>query len=591
MDGIETENKIDRKVIESAIIKMENFLDDKETHNNFEVLSELKNKVRTRTVNFAVIGQFKRGKSSFINAILGKEILPTSIIPLTSVITFVKYSNSIYCKVLFEDGNNKITGPEKLVSYIGESENPGNIKNVMYVEIGFPNDILKKGVIFIDTPGIGSLHLNNTISTYKYLPKIDAAIFLTSSDPALSETEVELINEVKSITGNIFFVLNKIDYLSRNELDEFVSYTMKYIHIHYPHDNVKIFPVSSRMALNSKLTDDHQSLENSGIPGFEKFLESNIVDKKENILFDSVRRQMISLINEEEMAFEIKIKSVLMPLEELKIKQDNLNRSFEYFSNVDIPDISNTVIGIKSLISAQQSKFRGIKNVVLEKIKTGIQRFEKDFLHSGKAEFKSELAKLFHDIVKKELEKKRIEIESEVKEKSAAIFKEALDNYNRNINQIYRIVSELFDIKIAGINYYKEYEISGNFEYMTYEFNLILDLPKSLLMLLLPRKIYNRINIRRLLERADFTINYNLSYITDNIEKKLEKALIDYRIVLKNSTLKTTEKIKDIIREIEFIRRNKEYDTRHLLESLNYKLKELVKIKDELVKAGNNVGI
>jgi ribosome biogenesis GTPase A len=125
-----------------------------------------------------VLGQFKRGKSSFINSIIGDKILPTSVVPLTSIVTMLKYGQQEEIEVIFEGGNRRVISQGKLPDYVTERGNPKNVKEVKQVEIAFPSAFLKDGLFIIDTPGVGSTFQNNTEMTHNYLP-------FTSAKPAL----------------------------------------------------------------------------------------------------------------------------------------------------------------------------------------------------------------------------------------------------------------------------------------------------------------------------------------------------------------------------------------------------------------------
>lgn len=108
-------------------------------------------------------------------------------------------------------------------------------------------------MVFVDTPGVGSLHIDNTKLTNQYISKIDAAIFVTSTDPALSESEIEFLEKVLNITDKIFIVINKIDYLSQKELEEFCQYTDLQLQKRYADKPVKIFFCISKRSINFKI--------------------------------------------------------------------------------------------------------------------------------------------------------------------------------------------------------------------------------------------------------------------------------------------------------------------------------------------------
>ena len=119
---------------------------------------ELREKVETNTFNLVVVGQFKRGKTSLINALLGANILPVAVVPLTSISTVITYGNALNIKVFFNEGTTLDITPESLQDYVTEKGNPKNIKDVSEVIITYPSPYLKEGVRLIDTPG-DRLHL------------------------------------------------------------------------------------------------------------------------------------------------------------------------------------------------------------------------------------------------------------------------------------------------------------------------------------------------------------------------------------------------------------------------------------------------
>jgi predicted GTPase len=148
--------------------------------------------------NLAIVGQFSRGKSSLMNALLGSEKLPTGILPLTSVITTVTYGETE--KVLLQ--REGWTFPQEiqlnqLAEYVTQGQNPGNEKRVVLAEVQLPNELLRLGVHFVDTPGVASAIAANTRTTRQFLPEADAAILVTSFESPMTEAEMEFLHEVR----------------------------------------------------------------------------------------------------------------------------------------------------------------------------------------------------------------------------------------------------------------------------------------------------------------------------------------------------------------------------------------------------------
>ncbi|MDR3013710.1 MAG: dynamin family protein [Chitinispirillales bacterium] len=191
-------------------------------------LAELQTRLSGGRLHFAVLGQFNRGKSTFINALLGIKALPASVLPLTSVPTVVEYGVERACRIRFLDGREDLAisgGSEDnmaqaLRQYVAEENNPKNIHRVRDAIITCQSELLANGTVLIDTPGFGSTYLHNTQTTLDMLIECDAALFLLSADPPMTQTELEFLRDVKERVPKIFFVLNKADLLTRQGLSE-----------------------------------------------------------------------------------------------------------------------------------------------------------------------------------------------------------------------------------------------------------------------------------------------------------------------------------------------------------------------------------
>ena len=191
-------------------------IQESETRNTslHEKLLSLEKKLASNQLHLAVLGQMKRGKSSFINALLGAEILPTGVLPVTAIITEIRYGPTPEAAILYSNGRRETVDLDTLADYITESGNPGNKKQVASVELAYPSPFLASGIILIDTPGIGSTHAHNTRTTEAYLEQVDAGIVVLSVDPPITEVESQFLRNLKEEIPKLFFILNKIDAVS-----------------------------------------------------------------------------------------------------------------------------------------------------------------------------------------------------------------------------------------------------------------------------------------------------------------------------------------------------------------------------------------
>ncbi len=167
----------------------------------------------------------KRGKSSFINALLGAEVLPTGVLPVTAIITEISYGHAPEATIVYARGGLRESVPlDTLADYITEAGNPGNRKDVASVGIPYPTSFLESGIVLIDTPGIGSTRAHNTRTTESYLEHVDAGIVVLSVDPPITEVESQFLRRIKEDIPKLFFILNKTDIASEDESSKITEF-------------------------------------------------------------------------------------------------------------------------------------------------------------------------------------------------------------------------------------------------------------------------------------------------------------------------------------------------------------------------------
>lgn len=174
----------------------------------------------------ACVGQFKRGKSTLLDALVGEPILPTGVVPVTAVPTVLRYGEYKLARVLIGSEWTTI-GPADLPQFVSEELNPENRKRVEGVEVFLPSPLLTSGMCLVDTPGLGSVFAGNTETTRDFVPQIDAAILVVGADPPISGEELALIEAVAANVDQILIVLNKIDRVSLRERRQAAAFATK----------------------------------------------------------------------------------------------------------------------------------------------------------------------------------------------------------------------------------------------------------------------------------------------------------------------------------------------------------------------------
>ncbi|MCX7816116.1 MAG: dynamin family protein [Syntrophales bacterium] len=175
-------------------------------------------------IDVAILGQFKAGKSSFLNSIIGKQVLPVGVIPVTTAITRLQYGASERAVVTHYDGKKTHISIEEVGEYNSESKNPSNEKNVEVIDIYLPTLKEYTGLRLVDTPGLGSVFQYHKATAENWLPEVGAAILAISADRPLSEHDLQLIRELASYTPRIVLLLTKVDLLTPEQRAEVVSF-------------------------------------------------------------------------------------------------------------------------------------------------------------------------------------------------------------------------------------------------------------------------------------------------------------------------------------------------------------------------------
>lgn len=247
----------------------------------------------------AVVGQFKRGKSSLMNAIIGRDLLPTGVLPLTSAITVLKYGSRERLTIMKEGALYPEEAPvSSLAEYVTEKGNPGNVKKVIQASLELPSQFLRRGLEFVDTPGIGSAIEANTATTYGFLPQSDAVIFVTSVDTPLTQAETDFLKSIQQYVRKIFFVVNKIDLAVDGERQEVLDYILNSLRQQTGADQIRIFPVSSSAALASRLAGNEEEYQASGAKTLQESLSDFLTHEKSSVLLVSVLDKALRMASE-----------------------------------------------------------------------------------------------------------------------------------------------------------------------------------------------------------------------------------------------------------------------------------------------------
>ena len=213
----------------------------------------------------AVIGQFSRGKTTLMNALLGEAYLPTGALPMTSVVTTVRYGTRARALVRSHAAALPVEVPvAEVARFVARASAERTRRQVASVEVEIPAELLRLGFEFIDTPGVGSAIAANTATTLRYLPQADAVVFVTGFDSALTGTETDFLTTAAGQSGKLFLVINKRDLVTQSDAAEVTRYVQRWARASLPAEP-PVFGISALHALGGAVNSDARQLADSGI--------------------------------------------------------------------------------------------------------------------------------------------------------------------------------------------------------------------------------------------------------------------------------------------------------------------------------------
>lgn len=200
----------------------------------------------------ACMGQFKRGKSTLISALINDSVLPAGFTPITAVPTVIRHGEHRWARVRTKDGAWQEIAVSELAEYVSEEHNPENQKRVDAAEVYVPSPLLASGMCFVDTPGLGSVFTGNSAATRAFIPHIDAALVVTGADPPLAGEELALVEAVAKDVRDVILVLNKSDRTTDEERSAAAAFAQMQLKKRLGRQVESVFQVSALERLENR---------------------------------------------------------------------------------------------------------------------------------------------------------------------------------------------------------------------------------------------------------------------------------------------------------------------------------------------------
>ncbi|KOP26822.1 GTP-binding protein [Hapalosiphon sp. MRB220] len=278
-----------RKALVALIQRQLEVLDSLDMKGWEDTLHKLETRVQADSFKVLVLGEFKRGKSTFINAMLGAEVLPAYAKPCTAIINEVKWGDPKRALLHYTNSTDNGVKPAKEIpidqieEYVVIKDNVGEIKENPYekLELFWPLEICKDGVEIIDSPGLNEHEIRQKV-TMDYLSTVDAVLFVLSCEVLCSQSELSFIDNNLISMGHedIFFICNRINQIRAKERESIKEHAFSKLASRTKRGRESIFFIDALGALEGRLEPDEQRLNQSGVPELEVELATFLTTQK-----------------------------------------------------------------------------------------------------------------------------------------------------------------------------------------------------------------------------------------------------------------------------------------------------------------------
>ena len=232
-----------------------------------DTLQRGRDKLAENEYNVLVVGEAKRGKSSFINALIGKELLPKDVDVATCQVFRVRPAVEEAYRIRFEDGSQLEIGAADLPRYgsqvIADLQGAPKLDQIIrWIEVDVPIKFLPPGVNMFDTPGFDSAHDAHTQITQRFVPYADAVIYVLDSSQPLGQPDLEFIEQLLGVTSNLFFPQTKIDLYRQEDWKKILQRNQDLLDEHFGQrlSSTRVWPISNRNLLKAAQTGDEDYL-------------------------------------------------------------------------------------------------------------------------------------------------------------------------------------------------------------------------------------------------------------------------------------------------------------------------------------------
>ena len=281
--------------------------------------NELVRKLEQERFHLVVVGEFNHGKTTLVNALLGRRLLPVGVTPTTAVIHEVRYGAEPAARVAYDDGERAPLPLEELARFALHHEPDADAaaadgapaRQIHHLELDYPAALLREQIVLVDTPGVNDLCLQRADITFKYIPQSDAVLFVLDAGQPLKESERLFLQDklIGQSRDKVVFVVSKADIWSDGERDEALRYIRGELARLLPLP--ALFAASPERALRNEV-------DASGMPELLSYLTRFLAEERGRIMLDNALGEGLAATRAVERSIDARRRACRMSSEEIE---------------------------------------------------------------------------------------------------------------------------------------------------------------------------------------------------------------------------------------------------------------------------------
>ncbi len=483
----------------------------------------------------------------------------------------------------FMDGKEKDVPVSDLSELITERGNPNNHKGVQEVTIYHPSPYLQGGVRIIDTPGVGSVYRHNTDVAYRYLPYVDAGIFIISADPPLSESEHLFLKDIRDYVDKIFFVVNKIDQVCDRDREESMEFTRTILCSDLNRQDVALHPLSARCALEAKTDNDADKLEQSLLPQFEEQLKSFLLHEKGLVLLRSANHSLLRLASGETVALQLEQEAVKLPLRELI---DKIARFEEEMRGI-VKDKEQHGYLLKGrtgkITSMLDEEIRAFNQMNIPFLHKALEQEYACKVHQG-GNLREELEQFVFQKILEAFGPWRLQITELVAAALAEAHHDLATRTNEVIERIMELTSSIFQLPLKPFTAVEPLSSKSRFYYLLKEDPVGLEIIQLAVTSSLPRFLVRKMILNNMKTAITELVDRHCGRVRYDLIQRVQKTVADFQKALSERIDQSLEGIRGALGKAVAMKQRGESEAVHDLGALGQKLQSISDIQSQLLQ-------